>query len=229
MKLSKVMRVSWLLPLAWIDALRCRKQPFERKYQKLQSWSNRVIKQLGYELIVAGQENIPLDSAVFFVSNHQGTLDPALIVASCPIPMTFISKTENIKLPVFGSWIKTIEVILFDREERASNIYMLREAARNLKAGRSLLIFPEGTRSKGTKMNEFKVGATQPAYLAKSIIVPITLNNAFCIDGGQDRSNKLGITYGNPLSYEEYKNYNQEEISLYLHQIIESNIDEWAQ
>lgn len=56
---------------------------------------------------------------------------------------------------------------------------MLREVTRRLKKGDNILIFPEGTRSKSSKVNEFKQGSTIPAQLSKDKIVPIAIDNSY--------------------------------------------------
>lgn len=224
MTFFQIFRSLFILPFAWISALLVRRKPIEQRYFKLQKWSKFIIRFLGYRLTVEGVENIPLDEPTLFVSNHQGTLDPALVIASCPKPMAFISKKKNEKLPVFGSWAISIGVIHFDHETREGNVFMLREAARELKAGRSLLIFPEGTRSKGDAMNPFKAGALQPAYLAKVTIVPVTLNYAYCIDDKKSKQKELKITYGKPIPYATFKPFKYEEMADMIYQKIEKEI-----
>lgn len=81
-------------------------------------------------------------------------------------------------MPIFGRWARNIGTIHFDRESREGNVHMLREAARELKQKKNLLVFPEGTRSKGDTMNEFKAGALLPAYLSKATIVPVALKKS---------------------------------------------------
>ena len=142
---------------------------------RLEKWSRFILKYLGYDLSVKGIETIPKGETIYFVSNHQGTLDPALVLASCPVHLAFISKKENETMPIFGRWARNIGTIHFDRESREGNVHMLREAARELKQKKNLLVFPEGTRSKGDTMNEFKAGALLPAYLSKATIVPVAL------------------------------------------------------
>jgi 1-acyl-sn-glycerol-3-phosphate acyltransferase len=224
MSIFKKMGAVFILPLAWISALLCRNKSKEVRYKKLQNWSRFIIKYLGCKLDVEGIENIPDEGPILFVSNHQGTLDPALIIAAVPRTMSFISKKKNEKRLVFGSWAITIDVIHFDQETREGNVYMLREAARRLKSGDSLLIFPEGTRSRGNSMNQFKAGAIQPAYLSKATIVPITLNNAYIINDKKNKNKNLKITFGEPKSYEDYKQYSYEEMSDILYSVIEKNI-----
>lgn len=224
MTIFQILRTLIVLPFAWISALLVRRKPVEVRYFKLQKWSRFIIRYLGYKLEVQGVENIPMDQSVLFVSNHQGTVDPAIVVATCPKPMAFISKKKNEKLPVFGSWAISIGVIHFDHETREGNVFMLRETARELKAGKSLLIFPEGTRSRGDAMNAFKAGALQPAYLAKVAIVPVTLNYAYCIDDRKSKHKNLRITYGKPISYETFKSYKYDEMADMIYKEIEKEI-----
>lgn len=225
MSFYQILKCILFLPLAWFSSIKNSKKTEEEIYQIFSIWSQRLLKFLGYHLEVDGQHNIPKEGPVYFVSNHQGTLDPVLIVGSCPLPMAFISKKENEKMPIFGRCACLIGTIHFDRETREGNVYMLRESARRMKAGKSLLIFPEGTRSKGDKMNEFKAGALQPAYLAKATIVPVTLNNAYCIDDKKDKNKQLKVIYGEPITYEDYKQYKHDEIGNILFTKIESNIE----
>ncbi|MFV0379812.1 MAG: lysophospholipid acyltransferase family protein [Anaerorhabdus sp.] len=225
MTFFQIFKMLFVLPVAWFSAIFVRNKTIEERYKKARNWSMFIINYLGYNLATFGVENIPYGEAVYFVSNHQGTLDPALVVASCPFATAFISKQKNLKLPVFGSWAKTIDVIHFDHTSRKGNISMLRSAAERLKKNRNLLVFPEGTRSKSDKMNPFKEGALQPAYLAKATVIPVTLNNAYCIDDKKDSNKNLGITYGKAFRYEEYKDYNHKEFSDILYSEIKKHIE----
>lgn len=224
MTFFQIFKCIFVLPFAWLDSITCRNKTLEERYLKAQKWSKFMIGYLGYDLEVEGVENIPTNEAIYFVSNHQGTLDPALVVASSPVPLGFISKKENEKMPIFGRWARNLNTIHFDRDTREGNVFMLREAARNLKAKQNLLIFPEGTRSKGDKMNEFKLGALQPAYLGKATLVPVTLNNAYCIDDKKDKNKKLKITYGKAIPYEEYKQYKHPKMTQIMFDKVESNV-----
>ena len=115
----------------------------------------------------------------------------------CETPLSFISKIENESIPLLGMWAVNIGTILFDRETREGNVHMLRETIRALK--KNLLIFPEGTRSKSDELNEFKDKAFRPAIMAKSIIVPVTLNGAYCLDRKDINIKELKITFNNPF------------------------------
>ncbi len=217
----QVLRSAHLLPGAWLYAHRCDMEDWEKNYKKLRVYSQKVVKALGFQLQSEGIENLPEQGPIFFVSNHQGTLDPAPIVATCPLPLAFVSKKENEKIPLLGRLALMIGTIHFDRDTREGNVHMLRESARRLKQGKNLLIFPEGTRSKGDQMNEFKMGSLQPAYMGKATIVPITLQHCYALDERHTRIRSLKVIYGKAIPYEEYRAIKQEDLLKRLHDEIQ--------
>lgn len=202
-----------------------KKRSMEENYKICHKYANILLKQMGYTFKVEGYDLIKDLKGVYFVSNHQGTIDPALIVAACETPLSFISKIENESIPLLGMWAVNIGTIHFDRDTREGNVHMLREAIRALKKNRNLLIFPEGTRSKRDELNEFKDKAFQPAIMAKSIIVPVTLNGAYCLDRKDIHIKELKITFDKPIYYEQYSKMNREELSEYVYQKIKSHIN----
>lgn len=200
-----------------------RNKSLEEAYFKLQQLSIKVIEKMGFNVKAFGVENIPDKGPVLFLSNHQGTIDPAIVVATCKLPVSFISKKENEKLPILGRWARNIQSIHFDRTTREGNIYMIRNAIKYIKEGKNILVFPEGTRSKSDKMNEFKQGSLQLAYLTKADIIPVTLNNAYCLDvRGSDKT--ISIHYGKVIRYSEYKDYSYDKLNELVYKEIESKI-----
>lgn len=213
------------LPAAWVSSWIYAKKSEEESQARLKKWSQLILKVLGLHLEINGQENIPKDRTVYFVSNHQGTLDPALILASCPVPVAFISKKENEKMPIFGRWAQNIGTLHFDRDSREGNVHMLREAGRKLKKGKNLLIFPEGTRSKADAMHEFKAGALLPAYMAKAVIVPVVLHRSYILDVNEKISKNLKIEYGKPIDLASQDRPDQEMCAKQLHDWIQGRIE----
>ena len=146
-----------------------------------------------------------MDAPILFVGNHQSEFDMLVQMAAIELPFSFISKMENQKTPYVGSWSKTLDVLFFDREDRASGIHMLREASRRLKAGKRMLIYPEGTRSKGSSMHPMQPGSLQPAFMAKAYIVPIVLENSYDYKHVFMHKGCFHIHILRPIPYEEYK------------------------
>lgn len=224
MFILKFMVLALCLPFTWISAIVCRRLPFEKRYAKLTGWCNRVLRISGVNFEVIEEAQLPSDEALFFVSNHQGTGDPLVIVAALRTPMTFVSKIENKKIPILNSWAKSVEMIYFDRNDTNSAIHMLRESARYLKRKRNLLIFPEGTRSQSATMNAFKNGSIKPAFLGKATIVPITQINSYNLWDIMKKGSTLRIVIGTPIPYSEYKGKSVDELGERIQKQLEANL-----
>lgn len=205
MYMLRCIRLLWLIPRSWIDSRLIRKKPFSKRYDRMAHWSTKVMSAFKVELKVDQQEELPKDRPILFVSNHQSEFDMLMLIKGISQPFSFISKVENEKVPYVASWSKTLDVIFFDREDRSSGIHMLREAARRLKDQKNLLIFPEGTRSKGTKMHEMQAGSLQPAFMAKAYIVPVVLKNSYDYKNLVKHKQPCRMTIMRAIPFEEYK------------------------
>ncbi|MEG0076814.1 MAG: lysophospholipid acyltransferase family protein [Anaerorhabdus sp.] len=203
-------------------AKRIKNESFDVRYHEAREASLKFLRLVKTSVLVNEQE-LP-EGETLFVSNHQGTIDPLVIVAAIKKPTTFISKKENKKIPIISTWAEVLDLIYFDREDQSSAIKMLREASRWLKAGNSVLIFPEGTRSKSATVHGFHEASLKPAYLAKANIVPITLHNVYKDFDNIKTKTPYRITIGKPLSYEDYKDKDLKELADYLHDEIENPI-----
>jgi 1-acyl-sn-glycerol-3-phosphate acyltransferase len=185
---------------------------FEQKYTWLHRWCMNFIKTNNIPFRVTGEKHLSKDT-VFYACNHQSFIDPILISAAIPYPMTYISKAENNKLPVIRLWAKNIEMIAFDRADFNENVAMLRSAARKLQEGRSILVFPEGTRSKTDQLLPFKVGALLPATLAKVPIVPLALINANHLNEKRRTNIEIVVSIGEPILPAQYKGLSHQQLS----------------
>ncbi|PMU48000.1 1-acyl-sn-glycerol-3-phosphate acyltransferase, partial [Pseudomonas sp. GP01-A3] len=74
-------------------------------------------------------------------------------------PIGFIAKMEITKLPIVPGWMEQMHCVFMDRSDRRQSLKAIKDGVEKLKNGHSLVIFPEGTRSKGTQMGEFKSGS----------------------------------------------------------------------
>ena len=140
--------------------------------------SQKLIKLSGSTVNVHGLENIP-DGPVLFVSNHQSNMDIAIICGFIDKPKGFIAKKELKKLPLISNWITLAGSIYLDRENPRKSMEGILEGIKTLKNGHSLVVFPEGTRSRGDKMGEFKSGSFKLATKSKVPIVPLTIDGTY--------------------------------------------------
>ncbi|MDF3002178.1 MAG: 1-acyl-sn-glycerol-3-phosphate acyltransferase [Bacillota bacterium] len=143
------------------------------------TWGNGIVKKYKIELNVEGIENIP-DGPVVFVSNHQGYADIPIYGAVISMKQIgFVAKNSLGKIPVFGEWIRDIRSIFIERDDPRSSLKTIEEGIGLLNRGFSLVIFPEGTRSKGPRMGDFKKGSLRLATKPGVPVVPVTLNGTY--------------------------------------------------
>lgn len=142
-------------------------------------WALSQIKMSGAQVSVYGQENIPSERAVLFVSNHQGNFDVALFMACIDKPKGYMAKIEMKKVPLLRTWMEYMHCVFMDRGKPRKSIAAIAKGIDILKSGYSLVIFPEGTRSKGNKIGEFKAGSFKLATKSGVPIVPVTISGSY--------------------------------------------------
>ena len=142
-------------------------------------WAKQQVNNSGATVHVHGLENIPKDQAVVFMSNHQGNFDIALFMSYIDKPKGYVAKIEMKKIPVLRTWMEYMHCVFMDRSNIRKSAEAIVEGIKILKSGYSLVIFPEGTRSRGNKIGNFKAGSFKLATKARVPIVPVTLNGSY--------------------------------------------------
>ena len=146
-----------------IDELRKTATPSElREY--IGKHNNALIKQIvnkfNLNINVIGRDKVPENKGCVFISNHQGYLDiVAILYALEDKQAGFIAKSEIRKVPFLGKWIESVGGFFIERGNPRSSLGIFKECWKKLKLGDSMVIFPEGTRSKGPLMGEYKQAA----------------------------------------------------------------------
>ena len=157
----------------------------ERKLKIFQDsaliWSRLLAFISGVPVKVQGLENLKKDEPVVIVSNHQGAADILILLAYLPVYFRFIIKKELFKVPFFGWYLKKAGYISVDRGVGEKAHRMFSEAQEALRSGDSILIFPEGTRSRDGKLQPFKRGSLLLAFKAKVSVVPVAISGSFHI------------------------------------------------
>jgi 1-acyl-sn-glycerol-3-phosphate acyltransferase len=164
-------------------------------------WGKFVVGLSGAEVTVTGEENIPTDTSVVFIGNHQGNFDIPLMLGYVNKPKAFISKIEVLKVPLLSDWMKLMQCTFLDRKDMRQSIRAMAEAVETVKRGYSLVIFPEGTRSKGGPVGEFKAGSFKLAFKAGVPIVPVTIDGSWRLfeETGKVKGGKVNITIHPPV------------------------------
>lgn len=143
------------------------------------TWSKGLLFIKRGSVVVHGIENIPEDNRICFVSNHQGVFDIPVMLSSVQRNVAFIAKKELARIPLLGTWMKFMNCVFIDRKDRRSAVNVINEGAQHIQNGHPMMIFPEGTRSGCSSMNEFKGGSVKLAVKSNALIVPVTINGTY--------------------------------------------------
>jgi len=144
------------------------------------TWGSKLSQLMGIDITVIGRENLPKEGPVLYVSNHQGYADIVVLCAALDtIQFSFVTKMELAKVPLYGRWIDRVRAIFMAREDLRASLQSIKNGIEYIQMGFSLLVFPEGTRSHGPKMGEFKAGAFKLATKPGVPIVPVSLNGTY--------------------------------------------------
>jgi len=125
---------------------------------------------------VKGKENIKKEISYVVISNHQSYYDIFLIYGWLGIDIKWVMKKELAKIPGLGIGSKKVGHIFLDRSNKRIALESLNEAKTKLIKGTSVVIFPEGTRSKTGQISQFKRGAFKLALDLGLPILPLTIS-----------------------------------------------------
>lgn len=125
-----------------------------------------------WKLKLEGRKKIPWNRPVVLVANHRSLVD-ILALYKVRRPFKWVSKAENFKLPFVGMVLSLSNCIKIERESMRSGMQFMNQAESEMRKGSSVMIFPEGTRSKTKEMREFRDGAFVLAKKMGSGIIPI--------------------------------------------------------
>ena len=149
--LAAILYLILTLPVLFILWLIGKKNPNlrERAASAMIRWIFRVLlAEAGVKVTVIGQDRIPSDTAVLYVGNHRSIFDIILTYVRSPRATGYVAKKELGKIPLFSQWARYIGCLFFNRNDIKEGMKMILDGVAMLKAGKSVFIFPEGTRNK---------------------------------------------------------------------------------
>jgi 1-acyl-sn-glycerol-3-phosphate acyltransferase len=135
------------------------------------------VRLAGVRIRLLGMDRFDPKGTYIFMSNHVSNLDPPIIVPSIPQRMSVLVKASLFRIPLLGYAMRKAQLVPVHRENREAAIQSIHDGAAVLQQGLSMMVFPEGTRSRTGDLLPFKKG---PFYLAEESgapIVPITVLN----------------------------------------------------
>lgn len=139
-------------------------------YERLpRLWARGILGVSGIRVVIHNPERARTGEPRIYASNHVSWYDVLVLVAHLP-RYSFVAKAELFRVPVFGAAARAIGTIPIDRENRAAAFQSYEEAAEKIRDGRSVVVFPEGTRGRTYAVRPFKKG---PFVLAIAAGVPV--------------------------------------------------------
>ncbi len=131
---------------------------------------------LGVKVASHGLENIDSRKAYVFMSNHVSHADSPALAAVISHPLHWVFKKELSRIPVFGWVLLACGQIMVDRTDPERSKVSLREALSGLSGNNSVMIYPEGTRSRDGNLQPLKKGGFWMALQAGLPIVPVRVS-----------------------------------------------------
>ena len=134
------------------------------------NWAEGLVRFWGVEVRVHGAESVDTTRSYVVMANHLSYVDIVALFLALPIIPGFLAKSELTKVPFLSQALRSGGHVVIERDQHASAMQTLAKAAEQVRGGKTVLVFPEGTRGDSDTIGDFKKGGF---HLAKSAGVPI--------------------------------------------------------
>jgi 1-acyl-sn-glycerol-3-phosphate acyltransferase len=191
-------------------------------------WGSILLKISSTKVQVIGPENVLHGKPQIFMANHQSDFDILISLAYIPGQFRWIAKKELFAIPVFGQAMKSAGYIEIDRQNHEKAMQSLDLAALRIREGKSVMTFPEGTRSRDGEIKAFKQGLFYLAIQSGVPIVPISIIGSGAIMPKRSlkvKPGKITLVIDKPISVKGYTLENRQELINKVRQVIMKNYD----
>lgn len=190
------------------------------------NWAFRCVRFLaGTKVDYIGLENVPSDTPVLYIGNHRSYFDVVLTYPKVLRPTGYIAKKEIERVPLLNTWMRNLHCLFLDRKDIKAGMQTILQAIDLIKNGKSVCIFPEGTRSKEEGvLLPFNEGSFKIAVKTGCPIVPMTIVNSAGIFENQFPFIKKAhviIEYGKPVYAKDLPKEQQKHLGTYFQGLIQ--------
>ncbi len=165
------------------------------------TFSRAVLRAAGVRVRVVNPEHIGRGESRIYVSNHVSWFDVFALASLIP-HYRFVAKKELRRIPIFGPAAGKVAIIYIDRQNRTAAFETYRDAADQVRAGVSVVVYPEGTRGKTYALRPFKKGPFVLAIAAQVPVVPVVVYGTRGIQPKgaiRIRSGEIELTFLEPI------------------------------
>ena len=203
----------------------------DNKIHKVASlWAEILLSLCNTRVKVIGEENLLRWKPQILMANHQSDFDILISLAHIPVQFRWIAKKELFAIPIFGAAMRSAGYIEIDRSNHEKAMQSIDEAALRIRSGKSIMTFPEGTRSRDGEIKAFKQGSFHLAIQSGVPIVPVSIIGSGKIMPKRSLRIKPGqikLVIGQPIEVENYNIENRYELVEKVRNEIMKNYNAW--
>ncbi len=204
-------------------------QPDGRLARKLaRLWGQLLLNILDIPVITQGFEHLAPGQTYVFAANHRSQFDIFVLLATLPDDFGWVAKKSLFQIPIFGQAMGRMGNISIDRQNLQEAIKSLNQAASLVQGGRSLIVFPEGTRATSRELLPFKKGVFIMALKAGQPIVPVSISGTLAIQPRGSlyvRPGPIKVVISPPIDPQEFRGRRKEELMAAVHLAIADHFD----
>jgi 1-acyl-sn-glycerol-3-phosphate acyltransferase len=193
-------------------------------------WAKILLLICNTKVEIIGKENILRGKPQIFMANHQSDFDILIVLAHIPGQFRWLVKKELFHIPVFGAAMKSAGYIEIDRNNKERAMQSLDQAALSIREGKSIMAFPEGTRSRFGEIKPFKQGTFYLAIKSGVPIVPISIIGSGEIMPKRSlkiKPGKIKLVIDKPIDVKNITLENRQELITIVRNTIIKNYDSW--
>jgi 1-acyl-sn-glycerol-3-phosphate acyltransferase len=191
-------------------------------YVVSQWWSTFILGISEVKLEIIGLEKLTKDECVIFTANHESSFDIPVLFKALPVPLFFLAKAELKRIPVFGWFVQAVGMVFLERRDHKKAMEGLKKAGEEIRKGKNIMSFPEGTRTRDGQLKLFKRGSFVLALETGINIVPIAIIGTRHINppGYRIQPGRVRVVIGEKVEVSNFDKKHPDILAKYLENVV---------